>query len=153
MNVIAKDVVEHYRRGFAMLDELVDLIGDDRWKDDADPVAIPARWATHAAVSAEFYTQYVGHEFDWSLVPDWEGPLDALPERGPFKAYSKEVLAGLCERWENKSDEEMMSQTGYDWTGFSRLAQLLYGLRHFTYHLGELSMIVRQSGSKESPWH
>lgn len=153
MDVIAKDVVEHYIRAFAMLDELVELIGDDRWKDDSDPAAVPVRWAMHAAVAVEFYTQYVGHDYDWGKHPDCEGPLSALPDRVSFRAYAKDVLTGLRERWESKSDTEMMSQTGYEWTGYSKLAQLLYGLRHFTYHLGELSMIVRQSGASESPWH
>lgn len=152
MNVLAKDLVEHYDRAFAMLQDLVDLISDERWKDERDPVAVPVRWAFHAASAAEFYTQYIGYEFDWSKLPNWEGPVEALPDRAAFLTYAKDVIAGIHERWASKTDEEMLSETGFDWTGYSKMAQLLYGLRHLTYHLGELSMIVRQAGASESPW-
>jgi uncharacterized damage-inducible protein DinB len=146
---LASHLLEQYDRAFQMLRELVCAVDEADWKQGQ----VPARWAYHAVQGTEFYLGDKPDELDWSKVVDWEGPAESLPDQEALIAYAEMVQRRLRERWAWRSDSEMADATDYPWTGDTKLAQLLYNLRHFTYHTGELSMILRESGADSTPWH
>lgn len=136
-----------------MFRELVAAFPDGCWETTVEPVRSPRRFGIHAVQSVDVYLNLRPEDVDRKGLRDWQGPLESLPDRDELLGYAEEVLKRLHQQWGDRSDDDLLEPTAFEWTGSTRLGQHAYCLRHLMFHLGEMAMLARQSGVAEAPWH
>lgn len=153
MGGISDALVEQYGRAWDMTRELVEGFAEDRWRSGDHSGLIPARWALHALDGADFYSRPTVEGFVSEVRHiDWSGPADQIPDQRWALEYLERV-AGRSREWlASVTDEAWLGPTPFHWTGGTVLESAVYALRHLTYHLGELSMLLREAGAEETAW-
>ena len=153
---IGDEVMEQYRRVFRRWAEMIEACPEDEWRRGERLHLTPARAAIHAVETVEFYARECQEGFRWGhrFGIDWEQVgADGLPARAEVAAYTAEVAAWLAGQVGAISDEQMMGPNGFPWTGATRLATLLYCLRHTHHHLAQVGAVLQQRGATPAAWH
>ncbi|HQK93788.1 MAG TPA: DinB family protein [Armatimonadota bacterium] len=153
MGTISDVLMEQYGRAWDMARELIGGFGADEWRSGHSPGLVPARWALHALDAADFYSRSEVEGFASEVRHiDWAGPADAIPDQQWALQYLGRV-AGRAREWmATVSDDAWLGPTPFHWTGRTMLDTGCYNLRHLLYHLGEVSMLLRQAGAEETAW-
>lgn len=153
MSGIGNALIEQYDRAWDMARQLIEGFAEDRWRSGDHPGLIPAHWALHALDGADFYSRPAIEGFASEVRHiDWAGPADAIPDQGWALEYLERVSARSRQWLASMTDEAWLGPTPFDWTGGTALESAVYALRHLTYHLGELSMLLREAGAEETAW-
>jgi hypothetical protein len=155
-------LVGQWSRVWDMWEELIRTIPDDEWARGEPGYLTPARHAIHVLDCA--YVLTGDFDLDQYDPAKWFGAeVQASPFDIPSKIlWSKEkALAKLAET-RAILDERGMSfeastlfepETAHPWAGPTRMAKMLYGLRHTQHHLGaveaELSRRDIQAATRE----
>ena len=154
--MIAPELVEQMQRVWRTLAEAVAQCDDAEWARGGKDLATPARAAIHTIETAEFYTREQPDGFTWGhrFALDCEQAEAAdLPNREQVLAYLDEATATTSERLSALSDEDLSGPTAFPWTGSTRLATILYLMRHSQHHTAQINAELRHRGLAAGAWH
>lgn len=144
-----------YERQWTMFRMTVGRITDEQWHVGDVRGKVPAWIAFHAVLWADYYTQDDPASFDPAArfgVSDKDDPA-RMPDRAALRGYLDEVAARTDAFLRSLDDEVLLAEeTRFPWTGTNTLERVLYTLRHTTYHLGELSFVLRTHGAEATEW-
>jgi hypothetical protein len=152
---IGDEVMEQYGRVFEGWAKMVHVCPDEEWRRGDRLHLTPARAAIHAIETVEFYAREHPDSFTWGLRfgMDWEQVgAEGLPSREAVATYAGEVAQWLAGRLADVGDEQMLAPTAFPWTGATRLATLLYCLRHTQHHLAQVAAVLQQRGLAAADW-
>lgn len=151
---ITTALADQYARQWDMLRATIERIDDAAWHAGVDH-AVPAWIALHTVIVADFYLQTDLSTFDRSArlgVSDRE-PGKPLPGRAALREYLDEVAARTDAFLRGLDDAALFAaETLFPWTGANVFERTVYMLRHTTYHLGELSYVLRLHGAEATEW-
>jgi hypothetical protein len=155
--IIVDDLADQYRRAYKMLHVVIDSIPTDKWITGITDSCVPARIAYHAVEALDFFfSGKTASDFTWGhrFNGSWEDlPGESLPTKEEMVAYVKETEARVGEFFENTTDGELLKPFElYDWSGTTRLGQLVYALRHTMHHQGELAVLQLHAGVEGDSW-
>ncbi|MHB0877446.1 MAG: DinB family protein [Anaerolineae bacterium] len=153
---VGSDLAEQYRRVFETWAEAIESCPDDEWRRGVLMHLTPARAAVHAIETVEFYAADGPDGFRWGyrFGVDWEqAEAAALPSRQETAAYNTEVAQWLADRLAGLSDADLLAPTAFPWTGSTRLATLVYCLRHTQHHAAQIGGEMQRRGLGAVPWH
>lgn len=142
-------------RQWTMLKATIQRITDEQWHAGDNPGQVPAWLALHALLWADFYVQDNPSAFNPKErfgVSDRDEPK-SLPGREAILEYV-DVVAAHTRDFLVPLDETALleKETLFPWTGATVLERVLYTFRHTTYHLGELSYVLRVHGADGTEW-
>jgi hypothetical protein len=142
-------------RQWTMFRMTVGRITDAQWHTGEHAGLVPARIAFHALQWADYYVQTDPGAFD----PKARFGVDAnddpatLPDRAAIRTYLDEIAARTDVYLRGLDDAALLSEeTLFPWTGTTVMERVLYTFRHTTYHLGELSYVLRLHGATTTEW-
>ena len=150
-DVLISAVRDHYARTWNLLAEMIDNIPEEEWTTGG---MIPAKHVVHIIVGADVFVGDIPlDQWDPSAFLGTEaragGPWNFAPE----ELWNKEVaLAKLAEMREcverslaRLDDAALLKpETVHPWTGQTRLAKMIYDLRHIQHHLGAISAELKR---------
>lgn len=150
-------IEDHFVRICEMWREAICNIPEDQWRTGDIDYLIPARHLCHVVVSADFYTGDTSvDDYDWHSFfdGDWEGMKpDELPDRAFALKRLDEIQELVQARFAQMDDDALTaSETVAPWTGQTAMGKVLYWLRHFQHHLGELHSELRRRDIKRARW-
>ncbi len=93
---------------------------------------------------------------DWAerFGVDWETrEAEKLPDREPMLDYLEEIRGNMRGKLRSMSDEAILSEHPFPWTGATVLERMVYTLRHSMFHLGQIQADLRRRGLKGAEWH
>ena len=107
----------------------------------------PARLSFHLLQSIQYYIEddtfrafVSGRDFR----QNWETMDDAdLPSQDDIRSAIRDFKT-LTDNWLRKMDLQSVNTT-FDWAGKTKLGVVIFTLRHFVYHMGELSSLLNES--------
>ena len=153
-------LIGNFKGTWQMLHQAIDKIPDDRWHDgicEREPVDTESkRWffsfvVYHVIETAEFYVNTTPDTMEWGKKAgfNWENvkniKSDILPRI--TKELVLEYLAEIEERVNSfvsdSTPQSFLEKDGFHWFPCI-LHKLIYLLRHTTYHVGELSRMIRE---------
>jgi hypothetical protein len=178
-NAVSGAMAGQLERQWVMLREALTMLDDGQYRGGEGYLA-PARLLMHTIRTSHFYLADGPDGFDWErpFVPHsrgadvgdpasrdvqyerWSRALTAgdeadvadLPSREALLAYLEEVVA-IGDAWLGEQDEAAwLGPTGFPWTGETRLAQMVYLLRHTQHHIGELNALLRTWDQPRVEW-
>jgi hypothetical protein len=126
---------------------LVEGFDKDAWIHTCRKTITPARLAFHILISAKYYLEDAssmafasGKSFDikWESAKEEYLPSqrDIIPCIGEIKART--------EAWIKEMDFTAKNPS-FDWAGETKLAVVIFSMRHTLYHLGEFSSLLNES--------
>jgi len=150
-NPLVASVFDHYRRAYVMWEEVVGNIPDEEWRRAEIDQMIPARHLVHVLICDDVFTadipfdQYDGLRLFGTR--EWHTPPETLPDRETALRKLAEVREMVAERFARFDDAALLApETAHPWTGETRLAKLLYELRHSQHHVGEVNAEMKRRG-------
>ena len=154
--MIAPELVEQMQRVWRTLAEAIAQCDDAEWTRGGKDMATPARAAIHTIETAEFYTREQIDGFTWghrfSLDCEQAEATD-LPSRQQVLAYLDEVATTTSNSLSALSDADLSRATAFPWTGGTRLATVIYLMRHTQHHTAQISAELRRRGLAPAAWH
>ncbi|MGC4046297.1 MAG: DinB family protein [Armatimonas sp.] len=142
-------------RQWTMFRMTVGRITEDQWHAGEHNGLVPARIALHALQWADYYIQADPNSFN----PKERFGVDAnddpasLPDKAAFRAYLDDVAARTDTHLRGLNEADLFAEESlFPWTGTTTLERILYTFRHTTYHLGELSYVLRHHGASTTEW-
>jgi uncharacterized damage-inducible protein DinB len=157
METIGNGLADQFERMWMMLREAIDNCADEEWKRDAGHwFLIPSRLAYHTVETVDFYSRQSPVEMDWAgrFGADWETrQTDQLPDREPMLDYLEHIRANLGGKLRSMSDQALLADHAFPWTGATVLERMIYTLRHSMFHLGQIQAELRRRGLKGAEWH
>jgi len=157
MHSIGNGLADQFERMWLMLREAISNCGDGEWKRDAGHwFLIPSRLAYHIIETVDFYSRESPPEMEWArrFGVDWETrEAEKLPGREPMLDYLEEIRASLGGKLRSMSDEALLADQAFPWTGATVLERMIYTLRHSMFHLGQIQAELRRRGLKGADWH
>lgn len=151
MNPWVNALADQMHRSWQMLRLLMKVIPDKEWFVGPSSERIPAVWAFHAVVCADWYARpnakSVGEPWD----DDSPDPRKR-PTRKQLLAYLDEVEARIDTLLRSSTEEELLGENACKWTGANPYERMIYVLRHNHQHIGELQEITRERGLRAGKW-
>ncbi|MCL5270506.1 MAG: DinB family protein [bacterium] len=153
--------IDALRRQYALSwDMLEDALGrctDAAWRAETTPPYAIARLAFHTVQSTQRYCR-TGHR-KTELDPFGFGgdglvvAIDRIPAITDMRAYSDRVRRRVTVWLETLTDDTLAaSDNAFQWTGLTIGERLVYTLKHFHHHLGQINLLLRQHGIAVGPW-
>ncbi|MEM8873737.1 MAG: hypothetical protein AAGD32_05700 [Planctomycetota bacterium] len=145
-----------FKEAFRMFADAVARLDDTAW-GEGEPTwtEVPARISMHILLTAEFYVSKDRDATDWEPggLRYWDSPIDALPDRAATLAEIERV-ATLVDTYlvENGDDGLRGGKAETAGEGQSRVAWMVYALRHLQHHVGQLSAQCKIRGFGAAPW-
>jgi hypothetical protein len=146
-NAMKREFQSQFAHTGRVFERLVNDFDDDAWIHAGRRAIRPARLAPHILQAARYYIEDSSELFFPSGKPfavDWEkAPEEALPSR-------KDILNGIkvchakIEKWLSELDFSAKNPV-FPWAGETKLGVVIFLLRHYLYHLGELSSLLNES--------
>jgi len=132
-------------------------IPDDEWRKSDIDYMIPARHFCHVMVSADFYTnEYSVEDFDWNALcgGDWESiPNEQLPAKHEAIQILNDIQSLVESRLQKLNDDDLQEKEKIaPWAGDSVIEKMIYWLRHFQHHLGEVHAELRRRDIPRAKW-
>lgn len=156
-NALVTELRKHSDRTWSMWRNAINNIPDAAWRRGDVDYLIPVRHACHVLETAEFYLgDLPADQYPWgsSYHGDWEGsPAEDLPDRATTLALLEKITAFADARLAAMTDELLLAPDHvFPWTGGTRLATMLYLLRHNQHHLGEMHAELRRRDIPRAAW-
>jgi len=157
MHIIGNGLADQFERMWTMLREAIGNCLDEEWKREAGHwFLIPSRLAYHTIETVDFYGRESPEEMDWAVRfgVDWETKeAEKLPDREPMLDYLEEIKSSLERKLHSMSDEALLADHAFPWTGATVLDRMVYTLRHSMFHVGQIQAELRRRGMKGAEWH
>jgi len=152
-------LLNQFKRKWKMLREAIEKCPDDKWHDGKEEWLFS--WlAYHIVETADFYTQEYHKNMQWGKVADIDWEKDSKKEIEEKKSkVTKELVSNYLEEMnrtitkllKETSDEDLLKKDSFYWFD-SIYEKLIYLLRHNSYHLGELALMLREWDAERIKW-
>jgi hypothetical protein len=152
------EIEEQFRRQWETVRELVGNVPDDhQWRDGDILHLVPARLVYHVLSGTEVYARSSSYEeylLHRRFPLDWQGMrATELPDKPTALRHIDEMERVVREWLEALADEGLLvADTGFPWTGSTKLGRALYLLRHAQNHIGEANAELRRRGLPRGKW-
>ena len=157
MQTIGGALAEQFERMWMMLAETIGNCSGWDWRRDAGHwLLIPGRLAYHIMETVEYYSRESPDETPRAerFGVDWETrELEKLPDRKLLLDCLGEVRGRLLSKLCSASDEAMLADHPFPWTGKTLMELMMYALRHSMFHLGEIQSELRRRQLRGAEWH
>ncbi len=151
-----KLVLSQFDAAFAMLEECIRKCPAAHWRKK---VGTWQFWhvAYHALYGTDGYC--VRNHTDWKPHKRFHpGGMDDVMKEFPTRLLSKRTMVDYCAHVRRKVHASVMKETartmagpaGFPWLSIPRGELLLYNLRHFQHHIGQLGASLRRAKVKTS---
>jgi hypothetical protein len=153
---VVDELLDQFGRTWQELRDAIIKTPSEEWRRGETDYLVPARLAYHIVRTADIYATHRGYEENkphrrYKL--DWEGPVEALPERDEIFTFANECEAMIREWLISLGDGGLMEEeTQYPWTGERKLGRALYLLRHSQWHIAEINTLLRARGLEPGIW-
>jgi hypothetical protein len=141
-----KEFISQYAHTWRVFIRLVNDFDDTSWIHTGRGATIPAKLSFHILKSTKYYMENEsviafasGKTFDIDCATAKE---DELPSRSDM-IDCIHVISKKTEAWLTNLDYAALNEA-FPWAGATKLAVALFLLRHFLYHLGELSSLLNE---------
>lgn len=148
-------LIHQKHRQWQMLRATINRFSDEEWRQGTKSMMSPAQVAFHLLQWADYYCRDSPNGFDKKARFGVEAndDVEKLPGRADLLNYVDAVEASTAAFLRSLDDTALLQpETICKWTGSTVLDRILYALRHTTYHLGELSYILRINGAETTEW-
>jgi hypothetical protein len=144
---MAREFTRQYRHAFRVFEALVNEFDENSWNTIGRKRYTPARISYHILHSIKYYLEDASDlplpskrdfEMDWEKTP----ARDLLPQDEII--YCIQEIQQRTEYWLLHLEYEQQN-TSFEWAGETKLGIALFSLRHFLYHLGEVSSLLNES--------
>lgn len=156
MNRIGLALADQFARVWHQVRDAIDNCTDAEWRRGDLREFVPAGLACHLVETAAFYTSPAPDGFVWGARwggVDWEsGDLGKLPNRAELLAYVDELEPKVGAWLRETSDEEMLGENTFPWTGPNLLSRMVYLLRHSQHHLAEINEELTRRDLTPAEW-
>jgi len=136
-----------YGHAWRVFKSIVNGFSVDAWTHIGRKDYTPARISFHLLHSIKYYledTTTIQFASGKSFESNWEiAKAEDLPSQNDILICMTEIQ-GRTELWLSGMDYSQMN-TSFDWAGDTKLGVVIFSLRHFLYHLGELSCLLNES--------
>jgi hypothetical protein len=154
-DALKTEVVKQYAHTWRVFERPVADFDADAWIGAGRGAVLPARLSLHILHSVKYYredtTEYC-FPSGKSIEVRWESaPEKDLPSREDVAACIR-VWRDRTERWIADMDFASPNRA-FPWAGETKFGVVLFALRHFAYHLGELSSLLNESKKGEAQDH
>jgi hypothetical protein len=146
------ELIAQYAHFWRVFERLVDDFDDVAWLHAGRKTGTPARLSFHILKSVKYYIEDAsvtafasGKAFDVDCGTAAEAEL---PSREDVVLCIRE-FARISEAWLAGMDLAAANEP-FPWAGKTRGGVALFTLKHATYHLGELSMLLNESRNGET---
>jgi hypothetical protein len=146
------ELIAQYAHFWRVFERLVNDFDDHAWLHTGRKTGIPARLSFHILKAAQYYMEDTsvtafasGKAFD---IDCGTAPEADLPSRQDIIQCIRE-FARIGEDWLAGMDLAAANEP-FPWAGKTRGGVALFTLKHATYHLGELSMLLNESRNGEA---
>ena len=142
-------------RQWTMFRMTIGRLTEEQWYAGESRGQVPAQIALHALQWADYYVQADPSAFD----PKARFGVDAnddpasLPGKAAIRTYLDDIAARTDVFLRGLDEAALLEEeTLFPWCGATVMERVLYTFRHTTYHLGELSYVLRVHGAKATEW-
>ncbi|NHI90026.1 MAG: DinB family protein [Candidatus Thorarchaeota archaeon] len=170
-NAIANHLVDQFESVWNMLKASIENVPDEKWSVGLDAITKP--WNQTKGENVWYFSERVFHiietvEFygnDDPKVMKWGARIGGIkwkeesPEETAARITKKEMLTyleetkqQLKEKLHSLSYGDMVKTDGFSEWQPSRLAKILYTMRHSMWHIGELSRAIREYDCERIHW-
>ncbi len=141
------ELIQQFAHTWRTFDAIVSDFDTNAWLHTGRGVITPARLSLHLLQSIQYYIEDVtfsafasGRDFhqNWETMSDEEHP-----SKDDIRAAIHD-LRGLTENWLRNVELQSVNTT-FDWAGKTKMGVVIFTLRHFVYHMGELSSLLNES--------
>jgi len=145
---------QEHAEGFRMLADAVQRISDEAWGQGGIWTEVPARAALHTLLCARYYIAPTGENFSWnpSGVVFWKSPISELPTRVQMLEQITAVAAETDAYLVHNGDEGLLHQTAATNPTRTRVANMIYALRHLQHHVAQISAECKRRGFGAAKW-
>ncbi|PKN90938.1 MAG: hypothetical protein CVU44_21770 [Chloroflexi bacterium HGW-Chloroflexi-6] len=141
------EFISQYAHTWRVFTRLVNDFDDEAWLHTGRDATTPARLSFHILKSTKYYLGDLsdmkfrsGKSFEMNGQTAAE---DELPSRNDI-LHGIDEYSRRTETWLSELDF-MSANDGFPWAGKTKLALVIFLLRHSLYHLGELSCLLNES--------
>ncbi len=151
------DALRHeYAEAFRMFRDAVGRLDDAQWgQGEPTWTETPARAAMHTLLCAAFYIAPSRDGFDWEPggVRYWADPIDQLPDQQATLAEIDRVAAAVDDYLTRRGDAGLLTgQAESAGQGQTRVAWMIYALRHLQHHVAQISAECKRRGLGAAAW-
>ena len=141
---------EQFANAFQILASAIPLFSDEEWRTGRSPFDGPARAVAHVLQCGEFYTQRDKEAFANLGTQVWEMTTVDLPDQQAMSDYL-ECVREMTMAWIDEIDQRGFDQPSGE-EGATGLGQIVYALRHFQHHAGEVCCWQKQFDHPQNQW-
>jgi hypothetical protein len=171
VNRIAEHLIDQFNRSWKILLQAIDKVPDEKWTDSVETIDKPwtetkgmnvwyfSNIVYHVIQTVEFYAKDNPDEMKWgSRIGgiDWKTESPAVTAsritKKDMRDYLEETQTILNDKLRSFSEEDLFETDGFSGHLDSRLMKFIYTLRHSMWHIGELSMAVRDFECDRLQW-
>jgi uncharacterized damage-inducible protein DinB len=142
-----QEVIFQFAHVWRTFEAVVNEFDSDRWLLTGRGLITPARLSFHMLQSIRYYIEdstITRFTSGLSFNQNWEtAENETLPSQNDITTCAGEFKS-LTDDWLRKMDLTSDNAT-FPWAGKTKLGLVLFTMRHFTYHMGELSMLLNES--------
>ena len=145
---------QEHAEGFRMFTDAVQRISDEEWGRGGIWTEVPARAALHTLLCARYYIAPTGVNFSWEPggVVFWKSPISELPTRVQMLEQIATVAAETNAYLVQNGDEGLLHQTSATNPARTRVANMIYALRHLQHHVAQISAECKRRGFGAAKW-
>jgi uncharacterized damage-inducible protein DinB len=152
-------LLKQFERKWKMLREAIENCPDDKWHEGKDDW-IFSNITYHIVETADFYTQEDYEKMNWGRVSGIDLDKDSKEEiKEKMTKITKELVSNYLEEMDTTiikllkktSDKDLLKKDSFYWFD-SIYEKLIYLLRHNSYHLGELTYMLRECNAERLKW-
>lgn len=150
-------IVRQFELSWDMLDEIMSRCSDPVWRAELPQPYSIGRLCFHVIQSTARYCRAGKQRAD--LDPFGFGGnelkvrMDTFPSADEMKVYSRKVRKRTL-AWLGSLDAVALGTNdgAFQWTGRSVGERVLYTLKHFHHHLGQMNLLLRMQGIDRVEW-
>lgn len=143
-----------YAEGFRMFADAVQRISDQEWGQGKFWTEVPGRAALHTILCARYYIAPSAKSFQWSPggVVFWKSPMSELPDCKQMLNEIASVAAETDAYLVQNGDEDLLHQRAATSPERTRVANMIYALRHLQHHVAQISAECKRKGFGAAKW-
>ncbi|HAU38371.1 MAG TPA: hypothetical protein DCX07_11750 [Phycisphaerales bacterium] len=150
--MLTESLKRQFTNAFAVLEAAIPSFREDVWRRGKSPFDGPARATAHALQCGEFYTcrdRAVLENLGKKKI--WEMSDDEMPSQESMLRYLSQVRDKTM-AWLDGIGDAGLATPMPDVHAATTLEWVVYALRHFQHHTGEICAYQKQAGLPPAPW-
>jgi uncharacterized damage-inducible protein DinB len=151
-------IARQFLLSWDMLDEIMGRCSDAVWRRECPPPISIGRAVFHTLQSAQRYCRTHSRQrvemdpFNFG-GNELKVAMQDFPNIEEVREYSVAVRKRAIEWLKRLSKNDLNSESkSFRWTGNTAGERILYTLKHFNHHLGQINLILRQQGIETVEW-